>query len=284
VIGGSLLCPHRLRSRNTAFQWALLSLRTEPTKRTSSSLHGFVFSAGLRTGFDREKKQTLGFIHGGRELPRERKTRVEKCGVWWRAGYDYDGIQVDRSGSDVMLFAVCGVPFQSCIRHARETLAAWDLPSLRAGGGTRQKPPLVVAAEAQRVRALLLVLRSVRTHTHTHAAPSPPPLCPMVISSVLPRVLSPAKMRVLWRCDAVCDSCSLDPARCWWIRSSFWWSCCTPVRPSSTGHLWSILRRFLPGSVRVSGRASVLLGLPGSAWRYHRLLSAAAPTDLLFGT
>ena len=87
----------------------------------------------------------------------------------------------------MMLFAVCGVPFQSCIRHARETLAAWDLPSLRAGGGTRQKPPLVVAAEAQRVRALLLVLRSVRTHTHTHAAPSPPPLRPMVISSVLPR-------------------------------------------------------------------------------------------------
>ena len=28
----------------------------------------------------------------------------------------------------------------------------------------------------------------------------------------------------------------------------------------------------------------MLLGLPGSAWRYHRLLSAAAPTDLLFGT
>jgi hypothetical protein len=113
-------------------------------------------------------------------------------------------VQVDGSGSDVMLFAVCGVPFQRCIQHAREVLAAWDLPSLRAGGGggAREKPPLVVAADAQRVRAAVarvcpfwwvLCLHLALPHTHTSllssALPSHPP--PHLLTSPSPLIYLP---------------------------------------------------------------------------------------------
>jgi hypothetical protein len=50
----------------------------------------------------------------------------------------------------VMIFAICGVPFNEGIRHAREVLAQWQLPTLR---GSRRTA--MVAAEAQRVRSRL---------------------------------------------------------------------------------------------------------------------------------